>query len=40
MNLGGLDSKTTNQRLYKKKINTSNGLNLPIWHDITSKFWK
>lgn len=31
-NLGGLDSRTTNQRMWKKVANT--------WVDITYRFWK
>ena len=34
-NLGGLTSKTTNQRMYKQINKPSN-----IWEDITYKFWK
>lgn len=34
-NLGGLTSKTTNQRMYKQVNKPSN-----IWEDITYKFWK
>jgi anaerobic ribonucleoside-triphosphate reductase activating protein len=40
--LGGLNKKTTNQRLYKlkHKIFESEGVEQIDFEDITSKFWK